>query len=320
MPHVPSTPSDTAGRTVRVRTTGRAVLAALAAFALVAAACGESVPDGETAGSPSPAPTVTVTETVAASPSPSPSPGGTESATPDPPSPATSPDDAAASGGGPALECEQQLQMDEDPPEAERLEEASADLDGDGAEDRLLTFAFDDGSQTQFFLRVYTDAGFSTEVVLDEASALAPVRPLGGADIGAGRDVAFIQERVGASAAVVTLWGLHDLDAEPCALARVTVPDHTAGVGFPVGGSSGSGSGLVCRDVDGDGADDLVARSVQSVGDDTYESTFEAWSWPGAGALTFVGGSDEPATYRHPEDREEIEASYGLDCAGVAAP
>lgn len=228
---------------------------------------------------------------------------------------------AAALGGGGlggpgdgSLACAPGPQDPAIPGDATRVQEAVGDLDGDDVADVLTTYAVDDGAGGEAFsLHVRLGTGRTALHAL-QADSIADVRPLGAADIGAGRQVAFVVEQVGASTVGVALFGLHDFDTEPCELARVTIADPTVPPQLPVYG----GSGLQCRDVDDDGADELVARQVRQVDADTWEWAEQAYTWPGVGALRTALIDD--GTYTSPEDDAAIAAVSALECPGVAEP
>ncbi len=199
---------------------------------------------------------------------------------------------------------------------AQRVEEAVGDLDGDDRPDRLVTYK--QGDQGSFFFRVVLATGYVVEAPLDQASDMAPVKPLGATTIGADRQVAFVVEQAGASTANLSLWAMPDYPDQPCGLSRVTIADPTSPTLFPVGGSAGAGSGLQCRDMDGDGATDLVVRSISAEGDDTYSWSEQGWHWPGQDALRGVGQAD--GTFHEPDDHDEIGSFHSFDCPGVPAP
>lgn len=196
------------------------------------------------------------------------------------------------------------------PDTVERFEEAAGDLTGDGQPDRLITYAAADGG---FHLRVETAAGFMTETTLDHATAMAPVAPLGAAALGGDREVAFIVESAGPSGLGISLWGLHDRDDDPCALGRVTIPDHTAPVTFTVGGTVGQASGLGCSEVAG--APALLVRTAEQTGDGAYAWTETAWRWLDRDALIFVAADEQSI----PEG-DDLPGVGVLECTGVATP
>lgn len=200
------------------------------------------------------------------------------------------------------------------PDVAESVEQTTGDLLGDGQPDQVTTYAIGSGDDAVYLLRVETSSGYVVEASLDDATSHAPVRPLGTASIGGTREVALVVETVGASAVNVGLWALHDFDEQPCALARVTIPDHTTEPTFAVGGTVGHASGLSCGDADGDGASELVVVTAESEDGESYDWSESAWRWPGAGELAHVG--EEAGT----ESPEELDARMGLNCPSVDAP
>ncbi len=200
------------------------------------------------------------------------------------------------------------------PDAATRVEQASGDLTGDGIDDTVATYAIGEGDDAVFLLRVETATGYVVEASLDDAAAMAPVGPLGVADVGPAQGVAMVVEASGAAGVNVALWGLHDHGEGACALRPVTVPDHTVERTFGVGGTTGHASGLRCEDVSGDGGDELVVVTAERA-DDGYDWRETAWRWPGAGALEHVA-TDEGSV----AELEELDGGLGLGCPGVEAP
>ncbi len=186
-------------------------------------------------------------------------------------------------------------------------------MDGDGQHDQLTTYEIDSQGGIFFVLHVVTAEGYATRMILDEASGLSDVRPLGTATIGEGRPVAFVVENVGASTINVAVLGIHDHLDDPCALGRVTLGDHTAALQFPIG----SGNGLQCRDVDADGTDELVARQVSPTDDSTtHEWAEQAYTWGGDAGLRTVLTDD--GTFTSPQDDATIGSFSTLELPGGA--
>lgn len=257
---------------------------------------------GDGADTPAASPTAAPTSTQSPSPSPSPAVGLSPT------------DEPAEAGGAPCTADDSRLEPGV-PGQAERVEEVTADLDGDGAADRVVTYAVEGEDATTFHLRVVTDAGYVVEASLDAADAFAPVQPLGAARIGTDRDVVFVAEAASASAVLVSLWGLAETEGRPCALSRVATDDAEGDPLFRLGGSLAGGGGLACRDVDGDDGAELVVSSTTRTDDERWEWHEQALTWSGSGLLQPVG--EDSGTV----DSEEETAPYlGLDCDGVASP
>lgn len=195
------------------------------------------------------------------------------------------------------------------PDQAERVEQATGDLTGDGNDDTIITYAVGDGV---FMLRFETASGYVVEASLDDASEVAPVQPLGAASIGGDREVAWVLESTGASGVNVGLWALHEQDDHPCALLPVTIPDHTADRTFSIGGTASGFSALACGDATGDGSSELRVLRAEAAGDDQFTYQTSAWSWDGAGALTFVTGDEGTV-----DDPAALDDGQWTHCDGV---
>ncbi len=201
------------------------------------------------------------------------------------------------------------------PADAERVEQASGDLLGDGQDDTIYTYAVGDADSPTFLLRIEAASGFVVEAPLDDAAAIADVRPLGAASFGGDRDVAFVIENSGASGINVGLWALHDQPDAPCALLPVTIPDHTVSRTFAVGGSTGHASNLACRDFTGDGATELIVTEAEADGDGHYDWRQSAWSWHDGGELLDAGLAEGTVA-----DLADLGDQLGADCPGVDLP
>ncbi len=201
------------------------------------------------------------------------------------------------------------------PAAAERVEQATGDLTGDGQDDTILTYAIGDPDSPTFLLRIEAASGYVVEVPLDDASAIADVRPLGAASFGGDRDVAFVVEDSGASGINVGLWALHDQPDAPCALLPVTVPDHTVSRTFAVGGSTGHASSLACDDYTGDGATELIVTEAEADGDGGYTWREVAFFWHDGGELLDAGLDDGTVA-----ELSDLDAQLGADCPGVDLP
>lgn len=199
------------------------------------------------------------------------------------------------------------------PVDAERIEQTVGDLTGDGMQDEVITYAMSSGDATTYYLRVVTGSGYVVERQLEDASDLAPVQPLGAAALGGDREVAFVLESAGASGFNIALFGLHDLDDEPCPLLPVTIADHTVARQFTIGGTVGASSGLGCAEVGGTPA--LTVTQAERSSDGGYEWTRAAYHWPDAGELRFA--DDDVAAIPEGEDVPGVGI---LDCPGMTLP
>lgn len=236
---------------------------------------------------------------------------------------ATEPGDPAVEPGQPPTAADRQApctdadtQLDPELPDiAERVQQATADVTGDGQADQVITYAIITDQATTFMIRMVTASGYVVEASLDEAVEMAPVQPLGGAAIGSDREVVLVIESSGAAGPNVSLWALHELDDHPCALMRVTVPDHTAGVSFPVRGTIGSSSTLFCDDLNDDGNQELVVRTAEQQPDGGYEVASTGWNWPGHGELQLV--TDQVFAVA---DQADLDGLLDFGCPGVTLP
>lgn len=195
---------------------------------------------------------------------------------------------------------------------AERVAEATGDLDGDGEPDRLTTWGVTLGEgEVLFMLKVVTATGHASEVELARNAGMADVRPLGTIPIGDGHRAALVVEDAGASAELVSLWGLRDRDGGRCRLGRLTVADDAAAPTFPVGATASTVDDLLCTEVDGHPA--LTVRSAVATGDgDTYEWASWSLTWDGVDALRVVATDEGVGT------GDELGLLAGTDCPGVA--
>jgi hypothetical protein len=194
---------------------------------------------------------------------------------------------------------------------AERVADATGDLDGDGEPDRLLTWGVTLGEgEVVFRLKVVTATGHVSEVELVRNAGMADVRPLGTIPIGDGHRAALVVEDAGASAELVSLWGLRDSGDGDCRLGRLTVADDAAAPTFPVGATASTVDDLLCTEVDGHPA--LTVRSAVATDDgDTYDWTTTSLSWDGVDALRVVATDEGTGT------GGEIGLLAGTDCPGV---
>lgn len=274
--------------------------------AVLVAGCG-GPGDG---GSPPVAASAEPTSSPTAEPTQSP----TGAASPDPTDAPSSPEDpdsspSIAAADAPCTAADSRLEPTVTD-QASRVQEATADLDGDGADDRVVTYAIEGEDSAVFMLRVITAAEYVVEASLDQASPSAPVEPLGAATIGVDRDVVLVAEGAGASALLVSVWGFAEFDGAPCALVRLPTGDRSELIA--VGGSMAAAGGLACRDVTDDGRSELVVTTAERTADDQWQWHEQAWSWTGSPELEPVAEHTGVV-----ETQEELAPRLGLDCPGV---
>lgn len=154
---------------------------------------------------------------------------------------------------------------------AANVAEATGDIDGDGADDGLLSYRL---GADEWHLRVELAAGGAADVVIPTFGAGA-IAVLGGADVdGDGGDEVWAQTGSGASATIIGLARFTD-----CELERVTFAGGDPAE-FPVGGSVGNTAGLECE-AHGDPTADLTGYTATNTGEDTYEVTATEYALDG---------------------------------------
>lgn len=278
------------------------------------AACGNTGAGSTASGEPSP--------TTAAPESASPDLAVTTPATTDTPMPTATATPTTSATMAPAVSattapvgagCEADLgtAATDLPNGREVTNQATGDLDGDGEDDQLSTFKVSLGEdEAIWMLHVVAATGFAAEVELGEADAMANVRPLGTVPIGDGLHAALVVEGVGASNELVSLWGLHDWDDDPCALGRLTVADDMSPLTYPVGGTAGEAHGLRC--VEADGAPALAVTTTTPTNDDQTDWSSQVIAWSGAGALNLVGSDQGQVS------TSEAAAYTGINCPDIS--
>lgn len=175
------------------------------------------------------------------------------------------------------------------PDGAANIAEAAGDVDGDGADDDLLSYRL---GTDDWRLRVELAAGGAADVVIPSFGDGA-IAVLGGADVdGDGDDEVWAQTGSGASAAIIGLARFTD-----CKLERVTFAGGDPAE-FPVGGSVGNAAGLDCEG-HGDPTADLTGYTATNTGEGTYEVTATEYALEGtvltqgASAVTTATLGDE---------------------------
>lgn len=305
---------------------GRPAIALVVSLALVAAACSggdqpELVIDDATpaaaatteavTGQATPTPVATPTSTPATptptpgdestptpvatpTPLPPPTPSPTPTATPEPPESVAAQPCAEGLAGSPV-----------------ESSTATADVDGDGAQDQVTVYGTGSASNpAPWRVRVDTAAGEAIDSPLAVDPGVDAV-PIGGADVdgdGAGHEV-FIAVGAGASTVIVAIYTLVG-----CELVQTT--NGGAPIGFPIGGGVQNLGGLECVDTDGDGVTDAVvawlAIAVANTGDGTYAIEGVEYELRGAELR-------ETGTRRLRANVSEADFVYGsLGCGSVS--
>lgn len=196
-----------------------------------------------------------------------------------------------------------------------------ADLDGDGAEDRVVLYArrpTPDPRERDFVevtLRGSLSAGGAVETGLRRVHDVRSVGILGGTDAdGAAGEELFVNVENGASTEVMALFTLDD--DELVEVETVAGEEFR----FPVFGSVQHGDGAVCRDDDGDGELELVLLSARRTDPTGTEWEWEerTYEWRGKAVELVdtrrgtVEGEDE---HRPPR----LDGYWDLDCGDIEA-
>lgn len=151
------------------------------------------------------------------------------------------------------------------------VSEATADLDGDGSVDRLLTYALvhPNGIPETWHGRVDLASGDASSLSFPEELVQSPVRPEAAVDLdGDGDQEILTRIWQGASEMGVSVVMLDE--AGSLILARMA---SGSVLEIAMSGSVGHGSGGTCRDLDSDGTRELVLRNI------SYDDTSEAYEW-----------------------------------------
>ncbi len=188
------------------------------------------------------------------------------------------------------------------PPEgAQEVSEVSADVDGDGADDRVFAYRRADGMRR---VGVELAAG-GTAVVDANAVAIegpAPLSALGGVALGGDGETVFALTGAGASVVIVGLFQFVE-----CALARV-VYSSGEDAELPVNGAITHGDGIACTDKT------LVRLSATSTDGETFTATKTSYHVDGN---TLVEAGSETSTLTRAADDAAINDFYSLDCPAL---
>jgi hypothetical protein len=187
------------------------------------------------------------------------------------------------------------------PPGASDVSEVRADVDGDGAPDRVVAYREADGNRR---VAVELAGGGSAAIDASESSVdgPAPLSVLGGADLGGEGSTVVAVTGGGASVVVVGLFQFVE-----CALTRVSFESGSAAE-LPVGGSVTHADGLACT------GDRLVRLSATSDDGETFAATATRYRVDGN---TLVELGAEQTTLTRGVDDAEIERYYDIDCPGL---
>ena len=187
------------------------------------------------------------------------------------------------------------------PPGATEVTEVTADVDGDGSDDRVVSYQRADGTR-----RVGTDlaAGGTAAVDAGNAGLDGPValRVLGGADLGGDGETVLAVTGAGASVIVVGLFQFVE-----CAITPLVFSSGQT-VALPVGGGITHGDGLVCT---GGG---LTTLSAMSSDGENFTTTDTRYRVDGN---TLVQVGTESGTLARPGDSAALDRYSTLDCPGL---
>lgn len=189
------------------------------------------------------------------------------------------------------------------PAGARDVTEVEADVDLDGAADRVLSYRRSDGSGR---VAVELAAGGSAAVDAGAAGAIegpAPLSILGGAELGGDGETVFVVTGAGASVVVIGLFQLVD-----CTLTPVTFPSGQT-VELPVGGGITHADGITCTD--GDDGVRLVRRSATSTDGESFTATGTGYRVEGS---TLVEVRSETHSLDLAEDASQLDQYPTLDC------
>lgn len=184
------------------------------------------------------------------------------------------------------------------PAGAQDVSEVSADVDGDGANDRVLAYRRGDGSR-RLAVDVAAGGTAAVDASATEVEGPASLSVLGGARLGGDGETVLAMTGAGASVVIVGLFQFVE-----CTLARVSFPS-SQDVELPVGGGITHGDGIACSD----GA--LVRLSATSTDGETFTATKTSYQVDGN---TLIEAATLTTTLTRAADDEAINAYYVIDC------
>lgn len=179
--------------------------------------------------------------------------------------------------------------------------EATADVDGDGADDRLLAYRLDDGSRV-IGVDLARGGTASFDLGDSELSGPSPLSVLGAVPLTADTQTILAVTGAGASVVIVRLFKLVG-----CELVAVTV-DNSMLVELPVGGGITHGDGLTCRN------QTLIQRSVTSTDGETFDASETTYRLEGT---SLVEVASDTSTLTRGEDDDTINGYFSIDCPSL---
>lgn len=180
----------------------------------------------------------------------------------------------------------------------------SADVDGDGAADRVLAYRRSDGAR-RVAVELAAGGTAAVDARASEIEGPAPLSVVGGVDLGGDGDTVLAVTGAGASVVVVGLFQLVE-----CDLARVSFPSGVD-VELPLGGGITHGDGIACTD------QTLVRLSATSADGETFDAHQTTYRIDGS---TLTEAGSETTTLTRATDGEEINRYYGIDCPALEDP
>lgn len=188
------------------------------------------------------------------------------------------------------------------PAGATEVTEVTADVDGDGSDDRVASYERADGTRR---IGVELTSGGSAAVDAGTATGIdGPValRVLGGADLGGDGETIFAVTGAGASVIVVGLFQFVE-----CALSPVVFSSGQP-VALPVGGGITHGNGIACT------SGGLLALSAMSSDGETFAADQSRYRIDGN---TLVQVGTDTTTLARPGDAAAIDRYYTIDCPSL---
>jgi hypothetical protein len=188
------------------------------------------------------------------------------------------------------------------PADARDVSEVSADVDGDGQDDRVLSYR-DAGGTGQVAVGV---AAGGSAVDAGDAGGPEPLYVLGGVALGGDGETVLAATGAGPPVSVGGLFQFVE-----CAITAVLLETGQP-VEVPVGGTVTQGDGIECTG--GAGSVLLVRLRATSADGETFTTDDVSYQIDGNTLLEVRSDSE---TLRTPADSAEIQRHYTLDCPGL---